>query len=84
MMHHRQGHMRFFGGFPFNLILTVILIILFVVLLVKLIQYLSNNKPNKSSSTSNARKILDERFARGEIDVEEYKMRKEMLEDQEA
>ena len=81
MMHNRPGHMRFMGGMGINLIISILIAVIVILLLVKLIQYLGQPKNNHKTSTTNAKRILDERFARGEIDVEEYNMRRQHLDD---
>lgn len=69
---------RGYGIFRFGGILSLILII---VIGYFIIRYLSNNK-NSSSTFKNknsALEILNERYARGEIDEEEYNRRKNIL-----
>lgn len=51
---------------------------LVVVGIVWLVRSLSGGDPTSSSSDS-ARRILDERFARGELSAEEYNERRETL-----
>lgn len=67
MMHQRHNMMDMFHRmsrpyFIFNTIITVLVIVLLVYLIKKLISKPSNN----------ALKILDERYARGEISKDEY------------
>ena len=49
---------------------------IFFILIIALVIYLLSNKSDKKS----AKDILDERYAKGEIDLEEYNERKENLE----
>jgi len=49
---------------------------IFFILIIALVIYLFSNKSDKKS----AKDILDERYAKGEIDLEEYNERKENLE----
>ncbi len=53
---------------------AIILVVIFIVL--KLIM---NNNNKNETIPSNALRILDERFARGEIDEEEYKEKKALI-----
>lgn len=65
----------FFG--PLMMIVFVALIVIVVVLLVR---WLSGHRPSgDASSESRALEILKERFARGEIDKEEYEERRRTL-----
>lgn len=65
------GHMGWMGGFGY---LTIALI---AVLLVALyMAYRANHKPNRQSS---AITILDEQYATGKIDEDEYLKRKKNL-----
>ena len=59
-----------FGGFGMLLFWGIFIFI--IVLAVKSVRA-------GSKETNNARRILDERYARGEIDEEEYEKRKRVL-----
>ncbi|WP_421715868.1 SHOCT domain-containing protein [Arcobacter arenosus] len=48
---------------------------IFFILIIALVIYLLSNKSDKKS----AKDILDERYAKGEIDLEEYQERKKNL-----
>ena len=52
---------------------------IFIIIIIILIIYFLNNKSDKNYKKS-AKDILDERYAKGEIDLEEYNERKENLE----
>lgn len=82
MMHRGYG---WFGGMGFlGIIIAIVVIYL-------LIQYFSENKRNRYTDEEGTHKpmdsnrealdILDERYAKGEIDEEEYKQRKKVLKD---
>ena len=70
------GGMLFGGIF---MILFWVFVIAAVVWLVLAIGRRGVEPPASSHATSNASAILDERLARGEIDLEEYKARKAAL-----
>lgn len=81
-----RGHMMWDGGW-YGMILGPIMMILFiaavVVLVVFLVRWLggtSQSQGGSSRSGRNALDILDERFARGEIDKEDYEERRRSLE----
>ena len=58
----------------------VVLIIAMIVLTVALIRYLTAREDRpRTESTSRARELLDERYARGEIDSTEYDERRRRL-----
>lgn len=61
------------GGMVLGPLLTIGLVILLVVLLVPLVR----SRGGASAPTRSARDILDERYAKGEIDREEYMRRKQ-------
>jgi len=65
---------HFFGG-GWMMILWGLLFIILVVVIVRL---LTNNKPQKNSGESSI-DILKRRYARGEIDKEEFEKRKKEL-----
>ena len=67
-----------FGGFGFGMILFWVVIIVGIVWLVK---SLSGNAqaPKWMQGGANAREILDERYARGEITRDEYETMKQDL-----
>lgn len=78
---HHPGMMGGAGWFmgPLMMLLWVVIIVGLVVLVFRWI-----GGPGDSGGrqgTSSARKILEERFARGEIDEEEFRKRKQALEE---
>ena len=52
---------------------------LVVVAVIALVRTLRDDNPQHSGSGVDPRRLLDERFARGEIDAEEYQQRRELL-----
>ena len=62
-----------FGWF-FMLLPLLLLVVVFVALSGKL-----GGSSDRETTSKGAREILDERFARGEIDREEYEMRRKAL-----
>ncbi len=77
MMHMHRGY-GIFGGMS---LLGIIVIGLGIYLLV---HYINENKKQPVQSRTNTNRaldILDERYAKGEIDEEEYKRRKQVLKD---
>lgn len=61
---------------PLYMILWLVVLVAAIVLVVR---WLGGSVPATRSSTRAARDILDERFARGEIDQEEYEKRRKAL-----
>lgn len=59
-------------------LLTIVLVVLLVALAVPFVRSLGGG--SAGPRTPNARSILDERYARGEIDREEYLRRKQDIE----
>lgn len=85
-MHHRYGGhpMDFFGGFPLVSFLLYALGIIVILALIVTGIYLfvrRNSDSQQESSTNRSLEILQERFAKGEIDEEEYRRRKRVLEE---
>ncbi|RSD12077.1 SHOCT domain-containing protein [Amycolatopsis eburnea] len=58
---------------------TLVLMVLVLGALVALVVVLARRGPQPPSPPDPARRILDERFARGEIDQEEYERRRDAL-----
>jgi len=87
-MHHRyNGHhlMDFFGGYSwFGLLLFGLAFLIIVILIITgiflLIRY--SKKEQQRFSSNRSLEILQERFAKGEIDEDEYRRRKEVLEEE--
>lgn len=60
---------------------ALIIIILIVYILVKILNTRPDSPTRKEDTTTEALKILNERYARGDISEEEYLHRKEILTD---
>ncbi|MGH3733791.1 MAG: SHOCT domain-containing protein [Acidimicrobiales bacterium] len=77
------GPGRSFGPFP--AILALLLLIVVIVLAVAFIRYERNRHrwglvgPSGTPASFEALRILNERFAKGEIDPEDYKVRRDLL-----
>lgn len=72
------------GGMIMMMVLfPIVFFILLVVLVVKLItpKETKSYKESKKETDDNALQILKERFAKGEISDEEYKIKKDILKD---
>lgn len=66
----------------FGPLMMIVFIAVMVAVVVLLVRWLSDRRPGaRASSESNAVDILKERFARGEIDKEEYEERRRILGD---
>jgi putative membrane protein len=74
MMDWYGGHMGT-GGW----VLMSLFILLLVVAITAIVVVLARNLTSRPGAGT-ARAVLDERLARGEIDVEEYRRRRELLE----
>lgn len=74
-------HMMWESGWMFfGPLMMIVFIGLIVVIVVLLVRWLSGQRPSgDASSESKALEILKERFARGEIDKEEYEERRRTL-----
>lgn len=79
-MYHDYGWMVFGHGWIMLLWLLILLIAIW--LLVRLFSAPRDHKD--PAPRSSAMDILDERFARGEIDESEYRQRKAILRDEQA
>ncbi|WIY00394.1 SHOCT domain-containing protein [Amycolatopsis mongoliensis] len=71
---HNFGAMGWFGGIG-----MLVLLVLVLASLVTLAVVLGRRAPQPPGPGDTARRILDERFARGEIDQEEYERRRDAL-----
>jgi putative membrane protein len=54
--------------------------VLLIILLVVLMRWFANGRESTRATTRSAREILDERFAKGEIQRDEYEERRKVLE----
>ena len=64
------------GGMFFGPILMLAVLALLVAFIVGLVRWFGSDRGISSGSVRTARDILDERYARGEIDREEYQKRR--------
>ncbi len=69
------------GGWGWVVMTLTMLVLwgLFVVGVVALVRAVAVDGPARTGRQLDPSKILDERFARGELDVEEYRARKDVL-----
>lgn len=76
-------HMMWESGWMFfGPLMMVAFIAVIVVVVVLLLRWLSDHRPgSRTASESKAIDILKERYARGEIDKEEYEERRQTLRD---
>ena len=63
----------------FMMIIPIIAFALVLLLILTAIKSRSNSDPSQARSSRDAMKILDERFAKGEIDEAEYVRKKTVL-----
>jgi putative membrane protein len=80
---YRGPHMMWESGWMFlGPLMMIAFIAIVVVVVVLLVRWLGGHRPSAHvSSESRAADILKERFARGEIDKEEYEERRRILRD---
>lgn len=71
---HNPGTMGWAGGIGMLVLMALVL-----AAVVSLAVVLARRGPQPPSPADTARRILDERFARGEIDQEEYERRRDAL-----
>ncbi|MDX3189783.1 SHOCT domain-containing protein [Streptomyces sp. MN03-5084-2B] len=71
---HNPGNMGWAGGIGMLVLMALVL-----AAIVALAVVLARRAPQPPSTDGAARRILDERFARGEIDQEEYERRRDAL-----
>ncbi|WP_426416515.1 SHOCT domain-containing protein [Aestuariirhabdus sp. LZHN29] len=79
----REGygpHMGWGSGVFFGPLMTLVFIAVVVIVVMSLVRWLSGDKSKRPSATSqDAMDILKERFAKGEIDREEFEERRRVL-----
>lgn len=69
------------GGMGFGSVFMIVPLVLLIVVVVLLVRWAGGSRgESPRESARSAREILDERFARGEIDDEEYRRRRKLLE----
>jgi putative membrane protein len=67
------------GGMILGPLFMLAVLALFVALIVALVRWLSGDRGPSAGSVRTARDVLDERYARGEIEREEYLKRRQDL-----
>ena len=79
MMHDWGFGWGWGGGMLFGPFLMVVGFLLLIALVVLMIRWLNGGGGSPSVRVRSAREILDERFARGEIQRDEYEQRRNAL-----
>jgi putative membrane protein len=77
---HGYDMMSGWGGIWFGPILMFLIPLTLVLLIVWLVKAFASGRSASNMNDANARKILDERYAKGEVDDEEYQRRRSALE----
>ena len=77
---HGYEMMTGWGGMWFGPILMFLIPLALIVLVVWLVRTLAGGRSTSNKHDTNARNILDERYAKGDIDDEEYQRRRSALE----
>jgi putative membrane protein len=77
---HDYGMMSGWGGMWFGPILMILIPLALVLLVVWLVRAMAGGSANPPRRNVSARQHLDERYAKGEIDDEEYQRRRAALE----
>ena len=67
------------GGMLFGPLFMIALFVLAIVVIVALVRWFSGAPEMSRDGSRTARQILDERFAKGEIDREDYDARRKAL-----
>lgn len=67
------------GGMFFGPLFMIAVPVLTIVLIVALVRWLNGGRDTPSVQLRSAREILDERFAKGEIDRDDYDARRKAL-----
>ncbi|MGO1470682.1 MAG: SHOCT domain-containing protein [Tissierella sp.] len=71
---------RGFRGMPYNIMGSwIVPIILIAIIGISIYMIVNNKKDNNNTRSNSALEILNERYAKGEINDEEYKKKKENL-----
>ncbi len=78
-MMHNWGMGWGWGGMALGPLFMIALLALLVAVIVLLVRWLSGGSLGVSGATRTPREILDERFAKGEIDRDEYENRRKAL-----
>jgi putative membrane protein len=77
---HGYDMMSGWGGMWFGPILMILIPLTLILLIVWLVRAFASGRTASKLNDANARKILDERYAKGEVDDEEYQRRRSALE----
>jgi putative membrane protein len=80
MMHNWSWDWGWGGGMFFGPLFMIAGPVLLIVLIVVLVRWLGASSTTPGVRVRSAREILDERFAKGEIQREEYEERRKTLE----
>ncbi len=78
---HGYDMMSGWGGMWFGPVLMVLVPLALIVLIIWFVRTMTNGTTISPTQDIGARHILDERYARGEIDDEEYQRRRSTLDD---
>ena len=73
------GYDGFGMGYGLGFIWQIVWLVVIIAVIYFVVNSLSGKGRESDSSSSRALRILDERFARGEIDAEEYRRMKEEI-----
>jgi putative membrane protein len=76
---HGYDMMSGWGGMWFGPVLMVLAPLAFILLIIWLVRTMTKRTISSPAQNTGARQILDERYAKGEIDDEEYQRRRSAL-----